>query len=97
MNTWPNGKRRAMLQSEHESWNSCHYPGTRQLCSRCEQPTGRCEDDSLYNGDEGPVCEQCWLPPSDELPESRPRGDEDAEEDSTRRRGRARDNEERKR
>lgn len=63
MNTWPAGHRHAMDQSAHESWNASHYPGTRQLCSRCESPTGRCEDDSLYADEDhegGPLCEECY-------------------------------------
>ena len=61
MNTWPGGKRKAISQSEHEQWNAQHYPGTRQLCTECNTPTGRCEDDSIYNDDgEGPLCEECW-------------------------------------
>lgn len=60
-NTWPRGHRHAMSQSEHAKWNASHYPGTRQLCSRCDEPTGRCEDDSLFtDADEGPLCEGCW-------------------------------------
>lgn len=69
-NTWPNGHRHAMSQSAHESWNAQHYPGTRQLCSNCEQPTGRCEDDSLYDDTdvdrEYPLCEDCWEEADDE-------------------------------
>jgi len=63
MNTWPNGYRHAIDQSEHEKWNSTHYPGTRQLCARCEQPTGRCEDDSIYADEDrqdGPLCVECY-------------------------------------
>lgn len=63
MNTWPSGKRHVMHQSEHEVWNSSHYPGTRQLCSLCNSPTWRCEDDSLYADEDsqiGPLCETCW-------------------------------------
>ena len=61
MNTWPGGQRHAMLQSEHAAWNAQHYPGTRQLCEECGEPTGRCEDDSLFAEDEhGPLCEFCW-------------------------------------
>jgi hypothetical protein len=59
-NTWPGGRRHAMLQSEHEAWNAEHYPGTRQLCSQCEQPTGRCEDDTLCFDDGAPLCENCY-------------------------------------
>ena len=67
-NTWPTGVRHAMLQSEHEVWNARNYPGTRQLCSACDEPTGRCEDDSLYAEDgSGPYCEECW--PSESNPE----------------------------
>ena len=61
MNTWPKGYRHAMYQDEHEKWNANHYPGTRQLCTICGVPTGRCEDDSLYIDDEdGPLCKECW-------------------------------------
>lgn len=59
-NTWPGGRRRALSQSEHEHWNADNWPGTRQLCIECEQPTGRCEDDSIYDDDGvGPFCEEC--------------------------------------
>lgn len=63
MNTWPEGERRALDQSQHEDWNASNYPGTRQLCSDCDEPTGRCEEDSIYTDDEGkhgPLCEECW-------------------------------------
>lgn len=63
MNTWPNGRRKALTQDEHESWNSRNYPGTRQLCTECGEPTGRCEDDSIYieytDKEVGPICEEC--------------------------------------
>ena len=52
---------KARTQLEHEAYNRLHYPGTRQLCILCEEPTGRCEEDSLYLEDEtGPVCENCY-------------------------------------
>jgi len=63
MNTWPGGRRHAMAQSEHEAWNARNFPGTRQLCEQCGEPTGRCEDDSLYADDDGgigPLCVECW-------------------------------------
>jgi len=59
-NTWPNGHRHAMNQVEHEAWNARHYPGTRQLCAKCDEPTGRCEEDSIFSGDIGPLCESCY-------------------------------------
>ena len=63
-NTWPGGTRRALNQSLHEQWNANHYPGTRQLCFLCEQPTTRCEEDMLtVNGGRGenePLCESCY-------------------------------------
>jgi hypothetical protein len=59
MNSWPGGKRHAMSQSAHKSWNAQHYPGTLQLCSVCGFPTDRCEEDTLDIGD-GPLCEEHW-------------------------------------
>lgn len=62
-NTWPGGRRKALHQSEHEAWNANNYPGTRQLCVLCDEPTGRCEDDSIYLEDKeetGPLCESCY-------------------------------------
>jgi hypothetical protein len=58
-NTWPGGKRRALSQGEHERWNSHEYPGTRQLCSVCANPTERCEDDTIWSDDGEPLCEKC--------------------------------------
>ncbi len=68
MNTWPDGKRKALTQSEHEAWNSSNFPGSRQLCCCCDEPTGFCEEDSLYlepiTGSEGsslgPLCDACY-------------------------------------
>lgn len=67
MNTWPGGYRHAMDPTQHEQWNATHYPGTRQLCDKCGEPTGRCEDDSIYRDDRGPLCEECaggYRPPN---------------------------------
>ena len=55
---WWKGK--ALDQATHERINAQHYPGTRQLCCECDQPTGRCEDDSIYIEDIGPLCEDCY-------------------------------------
>jgi len=66
MNSWPGGYRHAMGQDEHERWNAQHYPGTRQLCSQCEEPTGRCEEDTLDVGNSGPLCEGCYEAAQDE-------------------------------
>jgi len=61
INTWPGGHRHAMSQSEHGRWNAANYPGTRQLCSNCGKPTGRCEDDTLWDEEtEEPLCEDCY-------------------------------------
>mgnify|MGYP000957022171 CR=1 FL=1 len=57
---------KARHQHEHERINRREYPGTRQLCVRCETPTGRCEEDAIYdysNGIDdphGPLCEECF-------------------------------------
>jgi len=58
--TWPNGIKHAMYQSSHNKWNSQNYPGTLQLCSKCEQPTDRCEEDEILDNDGNPVCESCF-------------------------------------
>jgi len=43
-----------------EAWRAW---GSEQLCTRCEAPTGRCEEDALYadNDEDGafPLCEEC--------------------------------------
>lgn len=31
----------------------------KQRCVECGDETGRCEEDSLYHGDTGPLCEPC--------------------------------------
>lgn len=59
MNTWPGGYRHAITQTQHEEWNATHYPGTRQLCCQCDEPTGQCEEDAIYIEDIGPLCVQC--------------------------------------
>ena len=59
-NTWPGSVRHAMTQSEHEMWNASNYPGTRQLCVECEEPTGQCEEDGLWNDDGEPLCRDCY-------------------------------------
>jgi hypothetical protein len=61
MNRWPDGYRHAMSQAAHEKWNACNYPGTLQICFFCDEPTGRCEEDSIYiDEDSEPVCEKCY-------------------------------------
>ena len=62
MNTWPDGKRKALTQSEHREWNSRNYPGTLQLCSLCDGETERCEEDEIYvnDGEIGPLCLDCY-------------------------------------
>jgi hypothetical protein len=30
-----------------------------QRCVKCDEPTGKYEDDSLYIGDSGPYCDEC--------------------------------------
>ena len=61
MNTWPKGRRHAMTQTDHERWNATNYPGTRQLCCACNEPTERCEEDAIYTDDGvGPLCPACY-------------------------------------
>jgi len=54
---WWKGK--AHDQCTHARINASNYPGTRQLCCECDQPTERCEDDSIFVGDTGPLCADC--------------------------------------
>lgn len=65
-NTWPNNKRQALDQSEHERWNSYNYPGTRQICTICDEPTGRCEEDGYFI-DSDAVCRECYIKKESEL------------------------------
>ena len=58
MTEWWKGK--ALDQTTHEAINAVHYPGTRQLCIDCDQPTGRCEEDSIFHGGLGPLCFECY-------------------------------------
>jgi hypothetical protein len=60
VNTWPNGIRQALTQSEHAEWNENNYPGTLQLCSKCDEPTGRCEEDSMNDDDGNCYCKECY-------------------------------------
>ena len=58
-NIWPGGVRHAMSQKQHRQWNADHYPGTRQLCGKCGEPTGRCEEDTIWSEAGEPLCEEC--------------------------------------
>ncbi len=49
----------AMTPDQHERHNAQHYPGTRQLCTKCEEPTGRCEEDTIHGPGDEPLCEEC--------------------------------------
>lgn len=42
-------------QAEHNVINA-----RRQLCTTCKRPTGRCEDDTIYDSHgNGPLCPEC--------------------------------------
>lgn len=60
MNTWPKGYRHAIHQNEHESWNAKNYPGTRQICFVCYEPTERCEEDAFWSEEGNPLCRECF-------------------------------------
>jgi len=61
MNTWPNGYKHAMTQCEHEKWNSGNYPGTLEICCKCGEPTGNCEEDNIVNEDGDAHCYDCAI------------------------------------
>jgi hypothetical protein len=48
-----------MTQSEHAQWNADNYPGTLEICSKCDQPTGRCEEDNITDEEGEPHCYDC--------------------------------------
>ena len=67
MADWWKGK--VLSQSAHERINAQHYPGTRELCCECDEPTGKAGagEDSLFTDDgNGPYCEECWDKLNDE-------------------------------
>jgi hypothetical protein len=64
MNTWPGRCRHAMSQTEHEKWNVHNYPGTRQICTECGEPTTFCEEDGLFDEEGNPYCGECYQRPS---------------------------------
>ena len=52
---------KAISQATHKKYNTTHYPGTRQMCVRCDTPTGFCEEDALYTDKGyGPLCGKCY-------------------------------------
>jgi len=51
---------KAISQCEHNRINSRNYPGTRQLCSKCEEPTERCEEDSILDENGNAICGDCY-------------------------------------
>ncbi len=51
---------RARTQKEHQIYNRYNYPGTRQLCSQCDEATERCADDTIWSKDGFPLCENCY-------------------------------------
>ena len=53
---------KARSQAEHQHINADSYPGTREICINCGDPTGKAGkgDDSLYLYDEGPYCQDCY-------------------------------------
>lgn len=58
MNDWWKG--RALDQSIHERINAKHYPGTRQICTTCDGPTGQCEEDGYFDERGEPHCRGCY-------------------------------------
>jgi NAD-dependent dihydropyrimidine dehydrogenase PreA subunit len=61
MDNYPGRRRGAISQDEHEKINERHYPGTRQICIYCGQPTERCEEDEIRNeSGDGPLCVECF-------------------------------------
>jgi hypothetical protein len=46
--------------SEFVAWFEEHHD-TCQICVACRHPTGRCEEDAIYDSlGNGPMCPECW-------------------------------------
>ena len=64
----------ARTQAEHAAINAREYPGTRQLCALCDEPTGRCEEDAIWVETDvpgcecGPLCPDCYHMMTDATP-----------------------------
>jgi len=48
------------ISQQNNSINSKKYPGTRQICDMCGEPTGRCEEDGYFDNNENVYCEHCF-------------------------------------
>lgn len=45
-----------------------YLEGDTQLCSLCDEPVRRCEDDSIYLDDrDEPICEECYYKANEHL------------------------------
>jgi len=54
------GQIRPLDQSQHRAINAHYWPGTREICAECGEPTGSGGgDESRYNEDGEPVCGDC--------------------------------------
>lgn len=56
------GISRPLNQSSHAAVDA-RFPGlTREICISCDGETGRAGkgEDSLYDGDDGPYCNECY-------------------------------------
>lgn len=63
------GQTRALGQDQHASVNA-RYPGcTREHCFICDEETGKAGrgEDSIYDDDNGPYCEECFAEHEDTL------------------------------
>ena len=62
---------RPIGQTEHARINAREYPGTRQMCCICDQPTERCEEDTISiiidNDELSPLCIDCYHEKEGEL------------------------------
>jgi hypothetical protein len=59
VNEWPGCKRKAITQGEHSAWNAENYPGTLEICIKCDEPTGNCEEDNITDDNGAPYCDDC--------------------------------------
>ncbi len=50
-----------LYQFQHDKINAVQFPGTRQICSVCGEPTDKCEEDGYFDSTGYAYCEGCFI------------------------------------
>ncbi len=65
------GIKRPLFPSQHEAVNARYPSCTLQYCILCNEATGRCEEDTIWNSNGEPICEECNKTSSKEAKEAK--------------------------